>query len=215
MSVTRVKQRHRRTAARLDIAIAAVGAFGAGVLAGIRFYGNDEPGFGFLTPDGIHQIARILRAKFEAELATDFAGAERGFRCGGTEINEIQCDGLRGEAVHVGAHLWHVHRKRGVCCKALAGRFFERALRDAQSRAWNLAEAGRVAAGEQDSRQTYDEGWGHEKTPSHPSVAHARFETALTGSRFARGRNDTLEAHVVGLGAVAFIVVACVTGERG
>src|SRR5271169_4427234 len=61
---------HGRTMDGLDVTIAAVSAFRAGVLAGITLYGDDELGFGFNAPHRVNEIARILGAELEAKLAT-------------------------------------------------------------------------------------------------------------------------------------------------
>jgi len=62
-------------AARLDVAVSAITAFGAGVLTGIAFHRNDEFGFRFDAPHGIDEVAGVLGAKFQTELAAEFAGA--------------------------------------------------------------------------------------------------------------------------------------------
>src|SRR5579872_6624637 len=69
------QQWHRRTVHRLDIAIAAVPAFRAGVLARIGFYGNDELGLRLDAPHRVDEIARVLSAKLEAKLTAHLAGA--------------------------------------------------------------------------------------------------------------------------------------------
>jgi hypothetical protein len=60
--------------ARLDVAVSTVTAFGAGVLTGIALHRNDEFRFGLNAPHGLNEVAGILRAKFQTELAAKFAG---------------------------------------------------------------------------------------------------------------------------------------------
>jgi len=45
------------------------------VLTGIAFHRNDEFGFRFDAPHGIDEVAGVLGAKFQTELAAEFAGA--------------------------------------------------------------------------------------------------------------------------------------------
>ena len=73
--VSGVQNRNGRAASRLDVAVSAITAFGAGVLAGIALHRNDEFGFGFDAPHGIDEVAGVLGAKFQTELAAEFTGA--------------------------------------------------------------------------------------------------------------------------------------------
>lgn len=66
---------HRRAVDGLGVAVAAVAAFCAGVLAGIRFYGDDELGFGLNAPHRVDEIARVLGAELKAKLAAHLARA--------------------------------------------------------------------------------------------------------------------------------------------
>jgi len=75
VGVSGVQNRNGRAASRLDVAVSAITAFGAGVLAGIALHRNDEFGFGFDAPHGIDEVAGVLGAKFQTELAAEFTGA--------------------------------------------------------------------------------------------------------------------------------------------
>jgi len=75
VGVSGVQNRNGRAASRLDVAVSAITAFGAGVLAGIALHRNDEFGFGFDAPHGIDEVAGVLGAKFQTELAAESTGA--------------------------------------------------------------------------------------------------------------------------------------------
>ena len=78
-----MQNRNGRAASRLDAAVSAITAFGAGVLTGIALHRNDEFGFGFDAPHGIDEVAGVLGAKFQTELAAEFTGAQCGFVANG------------------------------------------------------------------------------------------------------------------------------------
>jgi hypothetical protein len=75
VGVSGAQNRNGRAAARLDVAVSAITAFGAGVLTGIALHRNDEFGFRFDAPHGIDEVAGVLGAKFQTELAAECAGA--------------------------------------------------------------------------------------------------------------------------------------------
>lgn len=93
----------------LDVGVTVVAAFGAGMLAGIGFHGDDEFGFGFDAPHGIDEIAGILSAKLQPELAAHLAGTERFFAGRFAKIGEASFDILRGGESDERAHLGDVN----------------------------------------------------------------------------------------------------------
>ena len=123
-------------AAWLDIAVSAIRAFGAGVLTGIAFHRNNELRFGFDAPHGIHEVAGILRAKFETELAAEFTGAQHGFVAGGTKQGEVRLNELGCEGVNIRAHFGDGDEQ------AVVGGFLNCALGDAEVCARNNREFG-------------------------------------------------------------------------
>jgi hypothetical protein len=106
-----------------DVFVAVVAAFGAGVLAGIALYGDDQLIFWFEAPHGIEEVAGILGAEFKPKLAAHGARSERRFGAGAAEIREICFDVLRGGDSHEGTHLGDVDGKvmLGILANAAFG----------------------------------------------------------------------------------------------
>jgi hypothetical protein len=111
VGVSGAQERNGFAALRFNVAIATIATLCAGVLARITFDGNHELRFGFDAPHGINQVAGILGAEFQAELAAEFTGAEACFVSRRAEIGEMGFDGLGSESIQIGTHFGYRDRE--------------------------------------------------------------------------------------------------------
>lgn len=107
MGLVGLHGRGRVGEARLKVIdVAAVEAFGVGMLAGVAFDGNGDSWFGGKAPHDVDGVAIVLRAELDAELAEDLAATGAGNLRGWAEIGELHGGSLLGGELEGGAHFF-------------------------------------------------------------------------------------------------------------
>src|SRR5580692_8739863 len=111
MRASGIQKGKRRAAPRLDVLVSPITALRAGVLAGIAFHRDDEFRFGLNPPHRINQVARILGAKLQANLAAHFARGEWRFVWRWAEVGESRFSHWLCIRVEICPHLRCVDRE--------------------------------------------------------------------------------------------------------
>lgn len=88
------------------IDVAAVEALGVGALAGVPFDGYSYLLIGREVPHDVDNVAVVLRAELDAELAEHLAAARAGNLRGWAEIGKLDGGGLLGSELEGGAHFF-------------------------------------------------------------------------------------------------------------
>src|SRR5579862_526735 len=104
MNLARAQSRDGPAVVRLDVLVTSVAAFRTGGLSGILLDGNDNFGFGLEAPHHVHEVAGILSAQLQSELAANDARAESRFLGGSTKVSEPRFNRPRGSCIHISAH---------------------------------------------------------------------------------------------------------------
>jgi hypothetical protein len=103
-----------------------------GALAGIAFDGNRDSLVGTKMPHDVNDVASVLGAELDAELAANFAAAEMSDLFGWPEIGEVDGDGLRSAGFQSGAHLL------GGNLQTISGSFINSAVGDVKVAGFEL-----------------------------------------------------------------------------